>query len=589
MENEFLPVKEEASSLPLILMNDRDEPNVMALSNDLQSDISEFPSSSNVKEREPAKDGCCSPCLPNKWSPLTLIYVLSFLGHWGDRKWMFTAGMILVQISPSSMRLIGLYYATTCVFVIVFAAPLGSWIDRNPRRQVALTCLLVQNLCVALSGACFLVILQGAHFMQVLVWLEPLLLCGAVCAAAVAAVASSGCQTCLTKDWLVEVASRNPHLLARSNSVIRAIDLGTEVMSPVAAGYLMAAVSVSVGAVVIIVWNLSSLLLEAALYARIWKLCPRLQISKPEVTCTTSSECSAFARLRHKVEAMSFSWRVYLTHQVRCAGLGLALLYMTVLSLDNYSRAYLFEAGLNELILGVCTALSSLPGLLGSLLFPFLRRKMGLERTGLLGFGWLSGWLLLCVASVFAPGSLFYLAPWQQRGSLALGVSLMNYTTPTTTSASLAVAVATNLTAGLRTHDDSIGSRSSNLTAGGRGVTDSYCSMVMLLTGIIVSRFGLWTADLSVVQSMQELVAPHERGAISGVQESLNQFFSLLRSLLLIAFPRMDTFGYMIMLSFVFVFTGFLSYCKFYAQRKKINTPVTGKENQGDMDSVKVE
>ncbi|KAF2350874.1 hypothetical protein FHG87_018371 [Trinorchestia longiramus] len=39
-----------------------------------------------------------SPSLPHKWSPMTLIFVLSFLGHWGDRKWMFTAGIILVKV-----------------------------------------------------------------------------------------------------------------------------------------------------------------------------------------------------------------------------------------------------------------------------------------------------------------------------------------------------------------------------------------------------------------------------------------------------------------------------------------------------------
>lgn len=42
--------------------------------------------------------------------------------------------------------------------------------------------------------------------------------------------------------------------------------------------------------------------------------------------------------IKEKVKDAAFVWKSYFKHNVRDAGLGLALLYMTVLALDNFSR-----------------------------------------------------------------------------------------------------------------------------------------------------------------------------------------------------------------------------------------------------------
>ena len=75
-----------------------------------------------------------------------------------------------------------------------------------------------------------------------------------------------------------------------------------------------------------------------------------------------------------------------------------------------------------------------------------------------------------------------------------------------------------------------------------------------------------------MTQSTQELVSPSQRGAVNGVQAALNMSFDLLRSVLLIIFPRMDTFGFLIMLSFVFVTIGLMSYCHFYVTTRKLGS-----------------
>ena len=47
-------------------------------------------------------------------------------------------------------------------------------------------------------------------------------------------------------------------------------------------------------------------------------------------------------------------------------------------------------------------------------------------------------------------------------------------------------------------------------------------SVSVLLTGIILARFGLWITDLSITQIVQENVQENKRGIIGGVQNSLD-------------------------------------------------------------------
>jgi len=63
----------------------------------------------------------------------------------------------------------------------------------------------------------------------------------------------------------------------------------------------------------------------------------------------------------------------------------------------------------NERLIGILTAVGAVFGIIGSLSFPILRRKLGKNKTGILGFSLETLFLLFCVGSVFAPGSPFRL------------------------------------------------------------------------------------------------------------------------------------------------------------------------------------
>ena len=65
------------------------------------------------------------------------------------------------------------------------------------------------------------------------------------------------------------------------------------------------------------------------------------------------------------------------------------------------------EQGLSESIISILLAISSIFGILGTVIYPVLRKKVGLTRTGLIANALQFSCLALCVASVFTPGSPF--------------------------------------------------------------------------------------------------------------------------------------------------------------------------------------
>lgn len=57
--------------------------------------------------------------------------------------------------------------------------------------------------------------------------------------------------------------------------------------------------------------------------------------------------------------------------------------------------------------MGIAMAAGAITGIIGTFLYPLIRKRIGLERTGLFGFFFEVMFLCLCVASIWAPGSPF--------------------------------------------------------------------------------------------------------------------------------------------------------------------------------------
>jgi hypothetical protein len=110
------------------------------------------------------------------------------------------------------------------------------------------------------------------------------------------------------------------------------------------------------------------------------------------------------------------AWLVYMRHPARDAGLGLAFLYMTVLGFDNITWGYCLSQCVTESILGAMVGVSAIFGVLGSVTFPFLRKRVGLNKSGVVGTFFQTTALSMCVVSVWLLGSPFDVYYYQNGG-----------------------------------------------------------------------------------------------------------------------------------------------------------------------------
>jgi len=455
------------------------------------------------------------------------VYAAHSLSTWGDNMWWFAGGGFMLHLQDDDLRLTAIYGLVIAASVIMFGASIGNWIDRTKRLTAAKTFLIVQNTCVSLCA----LVLSGfigykdkidpsyQHYGVIIVSVLSILL------ASIARLASSGVNIIIQKDWIVVIANNNNDKLPRMNSVLRTIELTTYMLAPAAGGLLLDYIGYIGTGIFIAVWNIVSVFLEFTLLILIYRKYPKLgSIKKPEDNNKNKDE-----EKRNVVKDTIEGWKTYMNHPVRNAGLGLAFLFMTVLGFDNITYGYCLLQGVPHLALGVLVGISALIGVLGSVAYPPIRARVGIERTGLIGMFLLISTSSLAVLSAFLPGS-----------PMNLNFFITGSNSTNNTGGADPVIEVSSLT-----FDE---------------VVQKYSSVSVFLLGIILARFGLWIVDLTINQILQERVAEDKRGVVNGVQDSLNNSLDLLKCVFVIILPDMETFALLIFLSFVSINIGWLMY-----------------------------
>ena len=110
--------------------------------------------------------------------------------------------------------------------------------------------------------------------------------------------------------------------------------------------------------------------------------------------------------------------------------------------------------------------------------------------------------------------------------------------------------------------------------------------------GIIMAKFGLWISDITVTQILQEKVIEEHRGIIGGVQNGMNSAMDTIKFGLVVVLPEDETFGWLVMTSFLFVCFGNISYaCYSVLQNGEIlieMKEVVNKEETDEPDSENI-
>ena len=170
-------------------------------------------------------------------------------------------------------------------------------------------------------------------------------------------------------------------------------------------------------AIFIAIWNILSVGVEYYLLYAIYKDFPGLSLKKldtesymqPSIgkVSLSSSILRVPKTIWESIVETLKAWLCYMKHPARDAGLGLAFLYMTVLGFDNITWGYCLSQCVTESILGGLVGISAIIGVLGSLTFPVMRKKIGLNTTGVVGTFTQMAALSICVVSIWLAGSPF--------------------------------------------------------------------------------------------------------------------------------------------------------------------------------------
>ncbi|CAF3783767.1 unnamed protein product [Rotaria sordida] len=455
-----------------------------------------------------------------------LLYIAMGFSAWGDRMWNFSVGIYFISLNPTNLLSVALNGIALNLAVILFATAIGDWIDRNPRLSTLRKSLYFQNLSVAVMAVLVVIALyyQSSLPQYWMIIIQGFL----IGIGMIATLSSVACKVSISKDWVVALYGSNRQNLANTNATLRRIDLISNVLAPILTGAIMAFTSRWLSAVLIAGWNVVSLGFELFLYTRVYHLAEDVLANKVSVN-KSNEELTEKKKgpLRQFFTSLQ-GLETYASLSVFLPGLSLALLYMTVLSFDSVTRAYVIEQGLSEAFLGLLNGLGSILGIIGTIAYPFFVKCTGLVRTGIIGFWSEFSMIILCLISLFVYGTSF--GPFQ------------------------------HLTIGSCQYYEILTKNNSTTTLIPYQCSNSKLSVLLLVIGITLNRFGLWIADLTVNQLQQERVPEKIRGRIGGTQHSLNQFFDLLRYVLIIFLPRMQQFGYHVCLSVLSVFTASLIY-----------------------------
>ncbi|XP_051818273.1 solute carrier family 40 member 1-like [Antechinus flavipes] len=420
--------------------------------------------------REKRRLGATLTC---RLGPRFLVYVSCALSIWGDRMWHFALSVFLIELYGRNLLLTAVFGLVVAGSVLVFGVLIGDWIDRKPRNKVAHASLFLQNSSV--TACCVVLMLVFSYKSEIegvwQGWLMVACYVAVIILADLANLASTALTITIQRDWIVVITGDNRSQLAGMNAMIRRMDQIINIFAPLSVGQVMTWASNVIGCGFILGWNLVSLLVEFLFLSKVYQFVPQLA-AKPR-RCTGDSflkrqlelvssqgeihSCPAMdefadvpktleapedqpspleaqqdatsrfplglGKMRRLVRTCCDGWKTYCRQTVFLAGLGLAFLYTTVLGFDCITTGYAYTQGIGGSLLSLLMAISAFSGLVGTLLFTRLRRSYGLVHTGIISSCLHIGCLLLCVFSVFAPGSPFDLGifslPLSQNSSLS--------------------------------------------------------------------------------------------------------------------------------------------------------------------------
>ncbi|KAD6120318.1 hypothetical protein E3N88_11589 [Mikania micrantha] len=432
---------------------------------------------------------------PISTSVLFNLYLGHFLARWGarpnfkfiNRTWEFSVGLYMINVWPDSLLMAAAYGVVESASTTLFGPLVGQWVDNSTYPKVLRFWLLTQNLSFIIAGVTVIGLLVSPDLRVTNTLTFALLVVLTNLSGAVAVLSTLAGTILVERDWVVVIAEgKSSNLLTKLNSIIRRIDLSCTLFAPVVTGFIISFVSLTASAVSLAIWNILSAFLQYWLLNSVYKGIPSLSESnrKRELKLAMPNQPE---------QAPPSSYQEQTTQQ------------------NNYSEdAFMLKKLIKRVFDSqFCCAWRVyfqqdvlLPGLSLALLY-FTVLSFGTLMTAKLEWNKIPAYII-----------------GTGRGmSAIIGISA-TFLYPF-----MEVRITT-----LRTGLWSIWSQWTCLLicVGSIWAKNNTASSYLLMTGVSLSRLGLWMFDLSVIQQMQDQVPESDRAVVGGVQNSIQSFWDLM-------------------------------------------------------------
>lgn len=450
-------------------------------------------------------------------SQMRWLYLSHALSAWGDRMWEFAIVLLMIQIMPNTLLLSALFGFTEAA-TRVFAGPLvGDWVDHTNRLRVVKVSLMIGNGSIVLAAVLIVMLLQDSVRQDGSFWFLVVLL---LLLGALSSVGSLGTNLAVEKEWVKIMCAGDSMMLSKTNSFMRRIDLICKLVAPIFVGIVISSAGGLAGTILIGVWNLLSMFPEYIVLTWTYRVIPALQTPKPD---NSDDQASLISKALSIFTSLKSGWKMYQRLSVFRPAFALGMLYLTVLSFGSIMTAYVYTRGMDEAHLAIARGGGAIFGLLGTFGFPILSQRFGINKTGLISIWMQVSMLSFCVISTF-----FSSTTGDCEGILDVTQK-----------------------------DDCTSNRNTELS--------------LLLTGVIVSRLGLWMFDLAVTQMLQERVDSEVIGVVNGAQSSIQNLMDLFGYVLGMTMNEPSEFHILAWISFVVTMSAALLYTSFYFMDLGIN------------------
>ncbi|KAH7463032.1 Solute carrier family 40 member 2 [Phytophthora ramorum] len=343
---------------------------------------------------------------------LVYLYAGHLLSAWGDRMWEFAVPILFMEIFVDTLLPSACFSLVMYATCLVAIPAVGRQLDAVNRWQAMRLAILLENTTIivstALLGAMLLLTdADGLHKPE-WTWSLTLLFVSTLVCGGVGQVLSEAQTLGIERDWVVIIAQSSgverSSALASLNTILRRIDLACKLLGPLAFGIIMdfagrdPTTRAMIGASTVAIWNGLSTPLEYFMTRDIYQLVPELASKEEDPEPATSDEpqkqAEKLADGKSTVSRYAAMWRNYSRHPVFLLSFSYCSLYMTILDNGSLNTAYLKWRGVPDSLLGSSRGAGAVFGLLGTVLFPYLRRIISrLERVAVVSI-WLF-WLFL--------------------------------------------------------------------------------------------------------------------------------------------------------------------------------------------------